>query len=59
MKAEGRASGALTYTFTDQGEFIRRINDKGQGACSYFFADQKRLVWTPTRDNMDMPKRVT
>jgi TolB protein len=55
MKAEGRASGALTYTFTDQGEFIRRINDKGQDACSYFFPDQKRLVWTSTRDNMDMP----
>jgi hypothetical protein len=55
LKREGRDSGALTYTFTDQGEDIRRINDRGQDACSYFFPDQKRLVWTSTRDNMDMP----
>ncbi len=55
MKKEGRASGALTYTFTDQGDDVRRINDKGQDACSYFFPDNKRLVWTSTKDNMDMP----
>lgn len=47
--------GNLTYTFTDQGEDIRRINDRGQDACSYFFPDQQRVVWTSTRDNMDMP----
>lgn len=55
LKAEGRDSGALTYTFTDQGTEVRRINDKGQDACSYFFPDGKRLVWTSTKDNMDMP----
>ena len=55
LKREGRESGALTYTFTDQGEDIRRINDRGQDACSYFFPDQTRLVWTSTKDNMDMP----
>ena len=55
LKREGRASGALTYTFTDQGENVRRINDRGQDACSYFFPDNKRLVWTSTKDNMDMP----
>ncbi|MDH3511515.1 MAG: hypothetical protein OER85_11745, partial [Gammaproteobacteria bacterium] len=55
LKREGRDSGALTYTFTDQGEDIRRINDRGQDACSYFFPDMKRLVWTSTKDNMDMP----
>jgi TolB protein len=55
LVAEGRESGSLTYTFTDQGENITRINDRGQDACSYFFPDQKRLVWTSTRDNMDMP----
>ena len=55
LKAEGRDSGALTYTFTDQGTDIRRINDKGQDACSYFFPDGKRLVWTSTNDNLDMP----
>lgn len=49
------AGGALTYTFTDQGTEITRINDRGQDACSYYFPDQQRLVWTSTRDNMDMP----
>ncbi len=55
LKAEGRHSGSLTYTFTDTGEDIKRINDHGQDACSYFFPDGERLVYTSTRDNMDMP----
>jgi hypothetical protein len=52
---EGRSSGALTYTFTDLGTDIKRINDHGQDACSYFMPDGKHLVWTSTRDHMDMP----
>ena len=55
LKAEGRPTGYLTHTFTDQGEDFQRINDRGQDACSYFFPDQRRLIWTSTRDNMDMP----
>jgi len=55
MKREGRETGPLTYTFTDQGEDIRRINDRGQDACAFFFPDQQRVAWTSTRDNMDMP----
>lgn len=51
----GRAGGALTYIFTDTGEDITRINDRGQDACSWFFPDGQRIVWTSTRDNMDMP----
>ena len=50
-----RIGGALTYIFTDDGKLIRRINDRGQDACSYFFQDQKRVIWTSTRDNMEMP----
>jgi dipeptidyl aminopeptidase/acylaminoacyl peptidase len=50
-----RIGGALTYIFTDDGKLTRRINDRGQDACSYFFPDQKRVIWTSTRDNMDMP----
>ncbi|MEE8308212.1 MAG: hypothetical protein V3R81_13165 [Gammaproteobacteria bacterium] len=49
------AGGALTYTFTDTGEEITRINDHGQDACSYFFPDMQRLVWTSTRDNPHLP----
>ncbi len=48
-------SGALTYIFTDDGSEIWRVNDRGQDACSYFFPDQKKVVWTSTRDNIDMP----
>ena len=50
-----RIGGALTYIFTDDGKLSRRINDRGQDACSYFLQDQKRVIWTSTRDNMDMP----
>jgi dipeptidyl aminopeptidase/acylaminoacyl peptidase len=55
QKAPGRDTGALTYTFTDQGTEITRINDRGQDACSFFFPDGKRLIWTSTRDNLDLP----
>ncbi|GAG04142.1 unnamed protein product, partial [marine sediment metagenome] len=56
QKPEGnRIGGALTYIFTDDGKTSVRINDHGQDACSYFFPDQQRIVWTSTRDNMDMP----
>jgi dipeptidyl aminopeptidase/acylaminoacyl peptidase len=51
----GRIGGSLTYIFTDTGEDIRRINDRGQDACSFFFPDMQRIIWTSTRDNMDMP----
>jgi TolB protein len=55
LRAEGRDSGALTYTFTDQGTDVKRINDHGQDACSYFWPDNQGLIFTSTRDNMDMP----
>jgi Tol biopolymer transport system component len=43
--------GSFTYTFTDQGTDIKRINDRGMDACSFFFPDMQRIVWTSTRDN--------
>jgi hypothetical protein len=52
---KGNVGGALTYTFTDTGEDIRRINDRGQDACSWFYPDGKRLLWTSTRDHPEMP----
>lgn len=52
---ERAAGGALTWVFTDDGKKKWRIGDRGQDACSYFFPDQKRVVFTSTRDNMDMP----
>jgi len=52
---EGAAGGALTWTFTDTGENLRRINGIGQDACSYFFPDMQHVVYTSLRDNLDMP----
>ncbi|MEZ5487229.1 MAG: hypothetical protein R3E75_06240 [Steroidobacteraceae bacterium] len=47
--------GSFTYIFTDQGTNIRRINDRGMDACSFFFPDMKHVVWTSTRDNTHLP----
>jgi Tol biopolymer transport system component len=49
------AGGALTYIFTDDGKEVWRVNDRGQDACSWFFPDMQRIIWTSTRDHMDMP----
>ena len=48
-------NGALTYTFSDTGTNIVRINDSGQDACSYFFPDNERVIFTSTRDHLDLP----
>lgn len=48
-------NGALTYVFADDGSQVWRVNDKGQDACSYIFPDGKRVVFTSTRDNIDLP----
>ena len=44
------------YTFDIDGTNIRRINGTGEDACSFYFPDGRRLLWTSTRDNLDMPK---
>jgi len=44
------------YTATIDGKNIRRINDKGEDACNFYFPDGKHIVWTSTKDNLDMPK---
>lgn len=51
----GKVAGALTYTYTDTGAELTRINDRGQDACSWFLPDGKGLIWTSTRDHLDMP----
>jgi len=56
QKPGGRGGdGTLTYLFTDQGEDIVRINDRGQDGCSYYFPDRPLIVWTSTRDKMEIP----
>lgn len=44
------------YTFNIDGSNIRRINNKGEDACSYYFPDGKRLLFTSTKDHPEMPK---
>lgn len=44
------------YTFKIDGTDILRINNKGEDACSYYFPDGKRLVYTSTKDHPDIPK---
>ncbi len=53
---KGDVGGALTWTFTDTGKDIRRINDRGEDACSWFYPDGTRLLWTSTRDHPEMPR---
>jgi len=35
---------------------IKRINDRGEDACSFYFPDGQHLVWTSTRDHPELPK---
>ena len=44
------------YIASFDGTDIRRINDKGEDACAYFFPDGKRVLWTSTRDRPDLAK---
>ena len=53
-KREGDASHQV-YTATLDGKQIRRISDGAQTACSYYFPDGKRLLWTSTRDWPNLP----
>jgi len=46
----------MVYTMNIDGTDIRRINDKGEDACSYYYPDGKHIIWTSTRDNLDMHK---
>jgi Tol biopolymer transport system component len=55
--AKGPADAAYhVYVSSFDGTDIRRINGTGEDACSYFFPDEKHLLWTSTRDWPDLPK---
>lgn len=49
-------SSFMVYTLDIDGSNIKRINSQGEDACSYYFPDGKRIIWTSTRDNLDKPK---
>ncbi len=49
-------SSHQVYTLKIDGTDIKRINAIGEDACSYYFPDGEKLIWTSTRDNLDLPK---
>lgn len=53
-KRDGDEAHHVYITNLD-GSKIWRVNDKGQDACSFFMPDGKRVVWTSTRDRLDLP----
>ncbi len=46
----------FVYTMDIESGEMLKINNKGEDACSHFFPDGKRLIWTSTRDLTDLPK---
>ncbi|KAA6456692.1 hypothetical protein DYQ86_24855 [Acidobacteria bacterium AB60] len=54
-KREGDTSYHV-YTLAVDGTDIRRINDKGDDACSFYFPDGKRIIWTSTKDHPELAK---
>jgi TolB protein len=44
------------YIASFDGSEIRRINDKGEDACSFFMPGGRRIIWTSTRDWPDLSK---
>ncbi len=44
------------YTFTIEGKNIVKINNAGEDACSFYFPDGKRLIYTSTKDHLELSK---
>jgi len=49
-------SGFRVYTLKIDGTDIRRIEDRGDDACSFYFPDGKRIIWTSTKDHPELAK---
>ena len=45
-----------TYVVNLDGTGLQRINDTGEDTCSFFFPDNKRVIYTSTKDNTHMAK---
>jgi TolB protein len=43
------------YTVGVDGQDVRKVNDRGSDACSFYFPDGKRVIWTSTRDHLEFP----
>lgn len=54
-KYEGDESHKI-YTINIDGTDLKKINGDGETACSYYFPDGKKLIWTSTHDLLELPK---
>lgn len=50
----GKDSTHYVYTVNIDGTDLKKINGIGDDACSHYTPDGKNLIWTSTRDNLDM-----
>jgi Tol biopolymer transport system component len=44
----------MVYTINIDGTNLKRINDKGADACSFYYPKGGSIIWTSTRDNLNM-----
>ncbi len=56
VKAKGDHSHGV-YTINIDGTNLKAIENKGEGACSYFHPNGKGLIWTSTMDHMDLKNK--
>lgn len=50
----GQDSTHYVYTINIDGTNLKKINGVGDDACSHFTPDGKNLIWTSTKDNLEM-----
>ncbi len=50
----GKDTTHQVYTVNIDGTNLKKINAVGDDACSHFTPDGKNLIWTSTKDNLDM-----
>jgi TolB protein len=52
----GTDNSHKVYTVRIDGTNLKKIESRGSDACSYFNPNGKGLIWTSTKDNLDMPE---
>ena len=45
-----------TYVINVDGSGLKRLNDTGEDACSFFFPDNQTVIYTSTKDHSDKPR---
>jgi len=50
----GKDTTHQVYTVNIDGSNLKKINAVGDDACSHFTPDGEHLIWTSTKDNLDM-----